>query len=231
MQRLSLSMLLRITPLAALALSGCLFSSEHGPEFEVGFYANLGDIYDHGPDGTPGAKLGFGAEAAHEFYLMHADSIGQEVSLFSEFNFIWPIDTARGLWRFSNLDSVLADSTFQEGNPNQDAVQSSPFLEIAGDSTRVIRGTLRANPIFPSLEIKTYSSYAGMPCTFSRFHGFVRDSVYGSLPVVVTSISYRATGDSLRLTALIDTAASRTREPRLDFSQKEFYGTMRVSCP
>jgi hypothetical protein len=156
--------------------------------------------------------MGFGAEKAAEFYTTPPpdEGIDQPVTAIVG-NYLWIAD--KNPW-----------------GDEFDLVSPARILEIAGDSTHVWKEDPDDGILLPSLHIKRVASYPGMPCTFSRFKGSIEDSVHGSLPVVVTEIFFRSTGDSLRVTALIDTAASRAGHPDIDFSG-DFYGTMRVSCP
>jgi hypothetical protein len=171
------------------------------------------DVYTYDSAGLRGSKIGFGAEKVTEFYVTPVPDEGVDQPVNDGVgNYLWTAD--KDPWGVES-----------------DLVSPARILEIAGDSTHVWKEDADDGILLPSLHIKRIASYPGMPCTFSRFKGSVRDSIHGSLAVVVTEVFFRATGDSLRVTARIDTAASRAREPRLDFSQTEFYGTMRVSCP
>jgi hypothetical protein len=204
---------LSLAAAATIALAGCLFESDKkGLEFEVGFFAETGNIYAYDNAGARGSAIGFGAENVSEFYLTpnpHGEITDTVIDI--DGNYLWTAD--KDPWGYES-----------------DPVSPARILEIAGDSTRVFKVEVDEGILLPSLQLKRVASYPGMPCTFSRFRGSVEDSVHGSAPVVVTEIFFRATGDSLRVTARIDTAASRAAHSDIDFSG-EFYGTMRVSCP
>jgi hypothetical protein len=188
--------------LLSLALAGCIFNSDKsGTRFDVSLDGDLHTVYAYEADGSRGAALGLGVSVEK------------------------PTDDD---WIFFDFqDSALVFWT--------DSGSSRHLLRITQDSTFILTAEMHANPPFPTISTETRAAYAGAPCTFTRLRGFQPDSndeyPYYTVPLVISEARLTRAGSTLRFDLVIDTAASRAADARVDFSEDEFYGTMRVSCP
>jgi hypothetical protein len=207
--------------LAPLLLGGCLFFGEEDVSFRVGFHGSLDTLHAY-EAGVATQVLGVGVESWSE----PDPAIDEDfASLYNENTLaLFPEAKDPWAWHRASLDSPMMDTAIHAYDPDYEPQR---MLAIHRDSTAT--GILKPGLLLGSLEPER--RYKGMPCTFSAFKGEVWDSTSkAGLPLVVKSVAFRKTGGILRVSAWIDTAASRVQSPTVDFSQ-DVYVSMRISCP
>jgi hypothetical protein len=196
--------------LISVGLAGCISDSKNsGLEFRVQFSGEIGPAYSRTAAGAVQQSLGFGAEAK-----AGAD---EELALESAY---WGI--------FQPLDSAILDTAMQE-DPSFPPYEYNSLV-IRRDSTFVLRLD-GPTPFSPLYEIQ--AEYAGSPCKFSAPRGYqIGPNAYNdTIPLVISDVRFTASTDSLRFTMVIDTAASKAANPRVNFTRREFYGTVQINCP
>jgi hypothetical protein len=216
-------------PLLSLALAGCIFNADPdytSRSFQVGFYATLGNVYAYDASGHVTGSLGLGAEDLA--YLPARNTQGSGIpERLEDDQPLWYGDAWKNPW-------LSYDTTSDTGEYYQPLEGHSYVLSLQRDSTKILTPTTSPNPFIPSVYYKTLHAYAGMPCKFSRLRGAVWNaSANAGIPLVIESVTVRLVNDTLRLSMIVDTTASRAAYPAIEFSKgwMNFYGTMRVSCP
>jgi hypothetical protein len=109
--------------------------------------------------------------------------------------------------------------------------ESRYFLELQRSSTTVNRYLFAKDPVTGA--IAKGEIHPGFPCKLSQPTGYQRVAgASDSVPLVFSGVRLEQMSDSLRLILLIDTAASRAADARVDFTGKTWiYGSARATCP
>jgi hypothetical protein len=190
--------------LLAVVLTGCL-QPEKEVEFPVYASGFPSAVQARNQSGATGKMLGFG--------ITEGDTGSFRVSSGRNPP---PFDTAGSGGIFPSR-SIARESRY--------------FLEVQRAYTTVNRYLSIKDPLNGAISVG--KGHTGFPCTLSHPTGYQQISgVIDSVPLVFYEVRLELMSDSLRLILLIDTAASRAADARVDFTGKTWiYGSARATCP
>ena len=202
-----------IAILTALVLSGCLVESKKDKIFRVYLSGRIDPVYARDDEGAPGAVLGPGVEAKGDNSIRFSD----------------------GYRHAPDTSSSVPGSVILPGSFIIKESEADYRMTLWRDSTFLMRNVspqYMAQFADPYKEFGT--AYQGTPCRFSRPEGFQWGPAgYGdTVALVFSGIRLTLAADSLRLSLILDSAASEESDPRVDLAGRPWiYASARVSCP
>ena len=184
-------------------LSGCLFGkSEETFTYTTEVYGEMATIHERHADGSIYRLIGAGVE------VRDGDDI-------------FPEDGLLRLWPHSSLVTDPVNDT------SGDDGLSLPFLALTRDSSYL----LQVDPGILLPQLVSVRSFAGLPCRFSNPRAFQTHSdAADAIPLKSTGYHLSRTAEGARFAILIDSAASRSADPRADF-QYPVTALIDVTCP
>ena len=190
-------------------LSACLFESEKDKVFRVYLSGRVDSVYARDDMGAPVTLLGPGLETKNASSIRFSHGYRDSAIIVEGTAVIPPFPQVGSEAHY--LMTLWRDSTFLMRNVSRQymAQFADPYKEFG-------------------------TAYHGTPCRFSRPEGFQWGPAgYGdTVPLVFTGIRLTLAADSLRLSLILDSAASEESAPRADLAGRPWiYASALVTCP